>query len=220
MHICWGGGGAWAAATGVVSCPRRTAPAVSGELAQCLPALHPVDNLPWLCTCMLTRVSLVTAYQHCLMSTTGTGRVPEQIPGRPATAFTGVDFHRQADLNVYLHPCTGELVQRLLALPRVDNRPQICHASWCSAYRLCLLLTTGPSCVPAHILGELAHRLPTLPPVDNRAYTCTRVPGRAGSGLPALPLVVKPPRTWTWARTSASWRSTCQRYVLLKVGSD
>ena len=76
---------------------------------------------------------------------------------------------------MYLQACTGELAQRLLALPPVDNRPQLCHASLCSAYRHCLLLTTGPSCVPARILGELAHRLPTLPPVDNRpwARTCT-----------------------------------------------
>ena len=148
---------------------------MSGELAQRLLALHPVDNRPRLWTCTHTRASSLTAYQRCLLSTSGPGRGFARIPGRPGTAFAGVDSRRPADLDVYLQACTGELAQRLLALPPVDNRPQLCHASLCSAYRHCLLLTTGPSCVPARILGELAHRLPTLPPVDNRpwARTCT-----------------------------------------------
>ena len=148
---------------------------MSGELAQRLLALHPVDNRPWLCTCTHTRASSLTAYQRCLLSTSGPGRGFARITGGPGTAFAGVDSRRQADLDVYLQACTGELAQRLLALPPVDNQPQLCHASLCSAYRHCLLLTTGPSCVPACILGELAHRLPTLPPVDNRpwAHTCT-----------------------------------------------
>ena len=146
---------------------------MSGELAQRPLALHPVDNRPRLCTCTHIRASSLTAYQRCLLSTSGPGRGFARIPGRPGTAFAGVDSHRPADLDVYLQACTDELAQRLLALPPVDNRPQLCHASLCSAYRHCLLLTTGPSCVPARILGELAHRLPTLPPIDNRPWART-----------------------------------------------
>ena len=148
---------------------------MSGELAQRPLALHRVDNRPRLCTCTHIRASSLTAYQRCLLSTSGPGRGFARIPGRPGTAFAGVDSRRPADLDVYLQACTGELAQRLLALPPVDNRPQLCHASLCSAYRHCLLLTTGPSCVPARTLGEPAHRLPALPPVDNQpwARTCT-----------------------------------------------
>ena len=152
------------------------APAVSGDLAQRL------------------------GYWRCILLTTGPGCVPARILGRassqptkvascrhPAldadlheypgdlacTSFAGVDSRRQADLDVYLQARTGDLAQRLLALPSVDKRPQLCRASLCSAYWNCLLLTTGPSCVPARILGELAHRLPTLPPVDNRPWART-----------------------------------------------
>ena len=57
-------------------------PAVSCELVQCLLALPPVDNRPQLCACTHTRASLLTAYQRCLLSTTGHGRVPARIPGR------------------------------------------------------------------------------------------------------------------------------------------
>ena len=52
-----------------------------------------------------------------------------------------------------------------------------------TAYRHCPLLTIGHGHVPA------------------------RIPGRAGAGLPALPLV-KRPLTCTCIRASASWRST------------
>ena len=146
---------------------------MSGKLAQHLVALHPVDNRLRLCTCAHTRANSLPAYQRCLLSTTGPGRGLARIPGRPSTEFVGVDSRRQADLDVYLQACTGELAQRLLALHPVDNQPHLCHASCCIAYRHCLLLTTGPCCVPARILGELAHRLPTMPPVDNRPWACT-----------------------------------------------
>ena len=68
-------------------------------------------------------------------------------------------------------------------------------ASLLTAYRHCPLLTIGPGHVPA------------------------RIPGRAGAGLPALPLV-KRPLTCTCIRASASWCSTYRRCVLLTIGSN
>ena len=160
---------------------------MSGELAQRPLALHPVDNRPRLCTCTHTRASSLTAYQRCLLSTSGPGRGFARIPGRPGTAFAGVDSRRPADLDVYLQACTSELAQRLLALPPVDNRPQLCHASWCSAYRHCLLLTTGPA-VYLHAYSESLlttyRHCPLL--TIGHGHVPARIPGRAGAGLPAF----------------------------------
>ena len=140
--------------------------------------------------------SSLTADQRCLLSTTGPGRGFARIPGRPGTAFAGVDSRRQADLDVYLQACTGELAQRLLALPPVDNRPQLCHVSLCGVYRRCLLLTTAPAvylhAYSASLLTAYRH-CPLL--TTGRGRVPARIPGRAGAGLPALPLVVK--RLWT-----------------------
>ena len=68
-------------------------------------------------------------------------------------------------------------------------------ASLLTAYRHCPLLTIGPGHVPA------------------------RIPGRAGAGLPALPLV-KRPLTCTCIRASASRCSTYRRCILLTIGSN
>ena len=46
------------------------AQAVSGELRQRLPVLHRADSRPRQCTCTHTRVSLLSAYKRCLLSTT------------------------------------------------------------------------------------------------------------------------------------------------------
>ena len=113
-------GEAGAAPTGVASC-WKSAPAMSGVLVQHLLSMHPVDNRPWLPRLpsrILGRACTPPTNQYCLLSTTGPGHVPARITGRAGAAFTGVDSHRQADLDVYLHTCKGEL-----ALPSVDNRP-------------------------------------------------------------------------------------------------
>ena len=77
---------------------------------------------------------------------------------------------------MYLHTCFGELAQHLPALRPVGNRPRLVSGE---LYRRCLLLTTGPSCVPAAYEGELAHCLTTLPPVANQPWTCTCLNTRA-----------------------------------------
>ena len=59
------------------------------DLARCLPALPAVDNRPKLCGCTHTKASLLTAYRHCLLSTTSHGRVPGRIllPGRAGASL-------------------------------------------------------------------------------------------------------------------------------------
>ena len=106
--------------------------AYSGELAQRLPALPPLDNPPQLCTFTYTRARLLN-------------------PTNAASCRPVLDANRHE------HP--GELAQLLPALHRVVKRSwtSICthaRASWHSAYWRCILLTTGPGCVPARILGR------------------------------------------------------------------
>ena len=70
------------------------------------------------------------------------------------------------------------------ALASVDNRPQLCRVTWHSTYQRCILLTTGPSCVPARIVGEPTPRLPPLHPVHNRSGRApARKPGRPGAAF-------------------------------------
>ena len=157
-----------------------------------------------------TRASLLTAYQHCLLFTTGLGRGYAQLPGQPGTAFAGVDSRRQADLTLYLQACTDKLAQRLQELHPVDIRPQLCHASLCSAYRHCLLLTTRPQLCNLHAYSASLLTAYRHCPLLTTGHWCVpaRMPGWGGTGLPALPLVVKRPWTCTPIRASASWRGT------------
>ena len=214
----------------------------SVKLAQCIPVLPPADNRSQLC-----RASWHSAHWRCILLTTGPGCVPARILGRARSQPTNAASCQQAALDADLHEYPGDLAQRLPALTPidqqtwtcicrhvrtswrsacwrclpVDNRPQLCHASLCSAYRHCLLLTTGPSCVPARILGELCsppyRHCPLL--TIGPGHVPARIPGRAGAGLPALPLV-KRPLTCTCIRASASWCSTYRRCVLLTIGSN
>ena len=181
-------------------------------LPQRLPMLLPVDYRHWTCICTHTRANWRSVCWHCFLWTTlqsfvpahipeqagsplptlppadtGPGCIPARISGRVGAALTGVVSCRQVSLDKYLHTCSGKLAQRLPALDLVNNRPQPCRVSWSSAYRHCILLTTGPGCVPERIqgracsppttaascpqppldlylhdyLGELAQRLPT-----------------------------------------------------------
>ena len=88
--------------------------------------------------------------------------------------------------------CLFESATMPMGPPEV-NLPE--SGSLLTAYRHCPLLTIGHGHVPAFI------------------------PGRAGAGLPALPLV-KRPLTCTCIRASASWRSTYRRWVLLTIGPN
>ena len=202
-------------------CTRTQAP------PQCLPVLPPADYQPWTCICTHTRVNWRSTCRHCLLWTTlpscvpahilerdcstlqtlppvdtGPGRVPARTSGRVGTALTGVASHRHAVLDKYMHTWSVKLAQCIPVLPPADNRPQLCRASWHSAHWRCILLTTGPGCVPARILGrarsqptnaascqqaaldadlheypgDLAQRLPALTPVDQQT-------GRVSAGM-------------------------------------
>ena len=147
-------------------------------LPRCLPVLPSVDYRPWTCICTHTRVNWRSTCRHCLLWTTlpscvpahilerdssilqtlppvnaGPGRVPARTSGRVGTALTGVESHRQAVLDKYMHTWSVKLAQCIPVLPPADNRPQLCRARWHSAHWRCILLTTGPGCVPARILG-------------------------------------------------------------------
>ena len=205
-------------------------------LPQCLPVLPPVDYRPWTCICTHTRVNLRSTCRHCLLWTTlpscvpahilerdcstlqtlphvdtGPGRETARTSGRVGTALTGVASHRQAVLDKYMHTWSVKLAQCIPVLPPADNRPQLCRASWHSAHWRCILLTTGPGCVPARILGrarsqptnaascqqaamdadfheypgDLAQRLPALTPVDQQTWTCICRHVRASGPGPA-----------------------------------
>ena len=127
--------------------------------------------------CVPTRKHCRSAYLCCLPSTTGRGHVSARILGWTGAAPAGTASSGQPSPAVYLHtykseipqpykrcllstpvldayrhehPC--ELAQLLPVLHRIDKRSwtSICthgRSSWHSAYRCCLLLTIGPSCV-------------------------------------------------------------------------
>ena len=183
-------------------------------LPQCLPVLPPVDYRPWTCICTHTRVNWRSTCRHCLLWTTlpscvpahiqerdsstlqtlppvdtGPGRVPARTSVRVGTALTGVASHRQAVLDKYMHTWSVKLAQCIPVLPPADNRSQLCRASWHSAHWRCILLTTGPGCVPARILGR-ARSQPT------NAASCQQA-------------------AWTriCTNTRATWHSVCRRWL-------
>ena len=195
--------------------------AYSGELAQHLPALPPLDNPPQLCTCTHTRARLLNPKTLPPVDT-GPGRVPARTSGRVGTALTGVASHRQAVLDKYMHTWSVKLAQCIPVLPPADNRPQLCRASWHSAHWRCILLTTGPGCVPARILGR-ARSQPT------NAASCQQAaldadlheyPGDLAQRLLALTPVDQ--QTWTCIcrHVRASWRSACWRCLPLTIGPN
>ena len=213
----------------------------SVKLAQCIPVLPPADNRPQLC-----RASWHSAHWRCILLTTGPGCVPARILGRARSQPTNAASCQQAALDADLHEYPGDLAQRLPALTPVDQQTWTCicrhvRASWRSACWRCLPLTIGPNCVMragAVPIGTASGWQP-VPAVYLHAYSeslltayrhcplltighghvLARIPGRAGAGLPALPLV-KRPLTCTCIRASASWRSTYRRCVLLTISSN
>ena len=165
-------------------------------LPQRLPVLLPVDYRHWTCICTHTRANWRSVCWHCFLWTTlqsfvpahipeqaglplptlspadtGPGCIPARISGRVGAALTGVVSCRQVSLDKYLHTCSGKLAQRLPALDPVNNRPQLCRVSWSSAYRHCILLTTGPGCVPERIQGRACS-----PPKLTTAASCPQPP--------------------------------------------
>ena len=124
--------------------------AYSGELAQCLPASHPVDNLPRLCTCTDARRACSPPVDHDAASC------------------------RKPALDGYFHTCLGELAEGLLALPpggveragaaptgvaSYRKLPRLCtcthtRESLLTVYRCRLLSTTGPGRFPAKVPGR------------------------------------------------------------------
>ena len=216
-------------------------------LPQCLPVLPPVDSRPWTCICTHTRVNWRSTCRHCLLWTTlpscvpahilerdsstlqtlppvdtGPGRVPARTSVRVGTVLTGVASHRQAVLDKYMHTWSVKLAQCIPVLPPADNRPQLCRASWHSAHWRCILLITGPGCVPARILGR-ARSQPT------NAASCQQAaldadlheyPGDLAQRLPALTPVDQ--QTWTCIcrHVRASWRSACWRCLPLTIGPN
>ena len=216
-------------------------------LPQCLPVLPPVDYRPWTCICTHTRVNWRSACRHCLLWTTlpsrvpayilerdcstlqtlppvdtGPGRVPARTSGRVGTALTGVASHRQAILDKYMHTWSVKLALCIPVLPPADNRPQLCRASWHSAHWRCILLTTGPGCVPARILGR-ARSPPTSAASCQQAALDADLheyPGDLAQRLPALTPVDQ--QTWTCIcrHVRASWRSACWRCLPLTIGPN
>ena len=139
-------------------------------LPQCLPVLPSVDYRPWTCICTHTRVNWRSACWHCLLWTTlpscvpahilerdsstlqtlppvdtGPGRIPARTSGRVGTALIGVASHQQAVRDKDMHTCSVKLAQCIPVLPPAENRPQLCRASWHSAYWRCILVTTVPA---------------------------------------------------------------------------
>ena len=143
--------------------PARVSARILGRTGQRLPAVPPLDNPPQQCSCTHTRARLfnstnAASCRHRSWTRTGT--------------------NIRASWHSAYRCCIGPVNKQ--------SWTSICtHArtSWHSAHWRCLLLTTGPGCVPAHILG-LAR---SLPPVHNWPWTCTC--------------------TNTWA----TWRSICRR---------
>ena len=84
---------------------------------------------------------------------------------------------------------TQALLQCLPVLPPVDYRPWTCicthtRVNWRSTCWHCLLWTTLPSCVPAHILERDCSTLQMLPPVDTGpGRVPARTSGRVGTAL-------------------------------------
>ena len=139
---------------------------------------------------------------------------------RVGTALTGVASHRQAVLDKYMYTWSVKLAQCIPVLPPADNQPQLCRASWHSAHWRCILLTTGPGCVPARILGR-ARSQPT------NAASCQQAaldadlheyPGDLAQRLPALTPIDQ--QTWTCIcrHVRATWRSACWRCLPLTIG--
>ena len=103
---------------------------------------------------------------------------------------------------------TQALPQCLPVLPPVDYRPWTCicthtRVNWRSTCRHCLLWTTLPSCVPAHILERDSSTLQTLPPVDTGpgrvpARTSVRV-GTALTGVASHRQAVLDKYMHTWS---------------------
>ena len=195
--------------------------AYSGELAQHLPALPPLDNPPQLCTCTHTRARFLNPTNAASCRHPSWTR-PARTSVRVGTALTGVASHRQAVLDKYMHTWSVKLAQCIPVLPPADNRPQLCRASWHSAHWRCILLTTGPGCVPARILGR-ARSQPT------NAASCQQAaldadlheyPGDLPQRLPALTPVDQ--QTWTCIcrHVRASWRSACWRCLPLTIGPN
>ena len=120
-------------------------------LPQCLPVLPPVDYQPWTCICTHTRVNRRSTCRHCLLWTTLPSCVPAHILERDCSTLKRCLLSTPV-LDAYRHEHPGELAQLLPVLHRIDQRSwtSICthgQSSWHSAYRCCLLLTIGPSCV-------------------------------------------------------------------------
>ena len=84
---------------------------------------------------------------------------------------------------------TQALPRCLPVLPPVDYRPWTCicthtRVNWRSTCWHCLLWTTLPSCVPAHILERDSSILQTLPPVNTGpGRVPARTSGRVGTAL-------------------------------------
>ena len=116
--------------------------------------------------CIYTSVSWCSAYPRCLLSTITEPRLCTRTHSCASAAAvpTCVAFRRLPVGDVYLH-----------AYSRVN---------WRSACRHCLLWTTLPSCVPAHILERGCSTLQTLPPVDTGpGCVPARTSGRASTAL-------------------------------------
>ena len=119
---------------------------------------------------------------------------------------------------------TQALPQCLPVFPPVDYRPWTCicthtRVNWRSTCRHCLLWTTLPSCVPAHILerdcSTLKRCLLSTPVLD--AYRHEH-PGELAQLLPVLHRIDK--RSWTSICThgQSSWHSAYRCCLLLTIG--
>ena len=142
--------------------------------------------------CIYTSVSWRSAYLRCLLSTITEPRLCTCTHSCASAAAvpTRVASRRLPAVDVYLHAYSGELAQRLPALPPLDNPPQLCtfthtrtrllnptnaascrhrswtrtgtniRASWHSSYWRCIASSSGPGQVYAHMLGQ-AGTVPT-----------------------------------------------------------
>ena len=193
----------------------------SGELAQHLSALPPLEQPSPAETCTHTRARFLNptnaaSCRHRSWTRTGTN-----IWASWHSSY-GVASHRQAVLEKYMHTWSVKPAQCIPVLPPADNRPQLCRASWHSAHWRCILLTTGPGCVPARILGRARSRPTNAASCQQAALDADlhEYPGDLAQRLPALTPVDQ--QTWTCIcrHVRASWRSACWRCFPLTIGSN
>ena len=195
--------------------------AYSGELAQHLLALPPLDNPPQLCTCTHTRARLLNPTNAASCRHRSWARTGTNIWASWHRSYRCCIASTSGPGQVYAH-WSVKLAQCIPVLPPADNRPQLCRASWHSAHWRCILLTTSPGCVPARILGR-ARSPPTSAASCQQAALDADLheyPGDLAQRLPALTPVDQ--QTWTCIcrHVRASWRSACWRCLPLTIGPN